>query len=98
MLYAGELVVIQPGAFYASIVPGKSQGIDEVQSGTGIGAQANYVARVGRNLGTVQDDVEHGEMLWSLERDGGVVGIDLCHDPVCARNHPGRNESGTGFF
>ena len=54
-------VVIQPRPPHAGIVELESQRTHQVQLRTGIGAQADRIARVGRDLGTDEDDVEHGE-------------------------------------
>lgn len=54
-------VVIQPRPPHAGIVELESQRPHQVQLRTGIGAQADRIARVGRDLGTNEDDVEHGE-------------------------------------
>ena len=37
----------------------EAERLDQVQAAAGIGAQPDCVAGVGRNLGPVQDDVEH---------------------------------------
>jgi hypothetical protein len=42
------------------ILQTKSEGLDQVQAASGDGAQADYVARIGRDLGLEQDDIEHG--------------------------------------
>src|ERR1700754_5306392 len=57
--YAGELVVIQSGAAQAGVVQLETKRSHQVQSRAGIGAQANDIARIGRNLRSEQDDVGH---------------------------------------
>jgi hypothetical protein len=41
------------------IIQAKTQGLDQVQTATGIGAKPDDVTGIGRNLGLKQDDVEH---------------------------------------
>ncbi|MCY1379188.1 hypothetical protein D9M69_668830 [compost metagenome] len=53
-------VVIQPRAAHAGVVQFETQGTDQMQLGAGIGAQADGVAGIGRNLGADENDVEHG--------------------------------------
>ena len=55
----GEFVVIQPGPSQARVVQFEPQRTHQVQARAGIGAQADDIARVGRDLGLVEDDVQH---------------------------------------
>lgn len=48
---AGELMVVQPGAAQALVVPRESQRFDQVQVKAGIGTQADDIAGVGWNFG-----------------------------------------------
>ncbi|MNR67286.1 hypothetical protein D3C85_1911990 [compost metagenome] len=52
-------MVIQAGAAQALIVHLEAQRFDQVQLAAGIGAQADDVAGVRRNLGLEQNDMEH---------------------------------------
>ncbi len=56
----GPFVIVESGTFELAVVQGKTKWVDEMEPGTGIGAQAYNVAGVGRNFGLVEDDVEHG--------------------------------------
>jgi len=53
--------VSQPGATQAAVIPGKAERVDEVQHRAGIGAEADDVAGVGRDLRLVKGDMLHGE-------------------------------------
>ena len=55
------LMVVQARAAHARIVQLEPQRPHQMQLRAGIGAQADGVARVGRNLGADEDDVEHGQ-------------------------------------
>ena len=57
----GEFVIVEAGAAQARVVELEAQRFDEMQPRAGVGAQANDVARVGRDLRLEEDDVErHG--------------------------------------
>ncbi len=58
--HVGVLVVVQPGAPHQLVVHGKAQRLDQVQRAAGVRAQADHVARVRRDFGVDEDDVEHG--------------------------------------
>ena len=53
------LVIIEAGPLQACIIEGKAQRSDQMQPRTGVRAQANHVAGIRRDLGTMQDDIEH---------------------------------------
>ncbi len=53
-------VIVQAGALELLVAEVKAQGLDQVQARAGIGAQADHIARVGRNFGLEQDDIEDG--------------------------------------
>lgn len=55
----GELVVIQACAHELLIFEGKPQRLHEVQSCAGICTETDDVTGVRRDLGLIQDDVEH---------------------------------------
>ena len=57
--YTHELVIIQPGAQQLLVFQRETQGLDEVQPATGIGAQSDDIAGVGGNFRLVEDYVEH---------------------------------------
>jgi len=54
-----EFAVIQPGAAHRTLVEAEPQRLDEVQPRARVGAEPDDVAGVGRDLGFVQDDVQH---------------------------------------
>lgn len=58
-----KLAIIQPGAAHPGVINGKSQRFDQVQTRARIGAQADHIAGIGRNLRLVEDDMEHGRIL-----------------------------------
>src|SRR3569832_2156304 len=62
-LHARVLVVIQSRATQARVVELEAQLTDQVQRRAGIGAEANDVAGVGRELGLIEDDMKHGRIL-----------------------------------
>ena len=53
------LPVAQSGATHRLVVERKPQRLHQMQAGTGNHAGAADIARIGRNLGRVQHDVEH---------------------------------------
>ena len=59
----GELVVIESGTAEEPVVEGEAQGLDQMECRADVGAQANDVARVGRNLGPDQHDVHRPSLL-----------------------------------
>ena len=60
-LHRHELVIVQPRTAHPGVIDGKAQRLDQVQRATGVGAQANDIARVGRNFWLDENDVKHGE-------------------------------------
>src|SRR5690606_26802595 len=50
---------VQAGAPELAVVHVESQRAHQVQAGAGVGAQPDHVAGVGRDLGLVEDEVEH---------------------------------------
>ena len=59
MLHLRELVIIEPRAFDARIVPREAKWIDQMQRGTCIGAEANHIAGVRWNLRSKENDIKH---------------------------------------
>src|SRR5690606_5059612 len=59
-LYPGVFVIIQPGTAQPLVIQLETQWLDQMQLAAGIGAQTDDVARVGRDLGLEQGDMEHG--------------------------------------
>lgn len=57
----GEFVIIQPGATQLPIVELETQRLHQMQVNAGVGAEANNVAGIRRNLWLIEDDVEHVE-------------------------------------
>jgi hypothetical protein len=55
----GVLVVVEPGSAHVFVVKVKSQWLNQMQSATGIGRQANDIARVGWNFGLDQNNMKH---------------------------------------
>ena len=47
---AGEFVIVQPGAFHFARIERETERFDQVQIRTGIGAQPDDVARIGRDF------------------------------------------------
>jgi hypothetical protein len=58
-LHRSELVIIQPGAPQLLVFPREAHRLNEMQFRPGVGAQANDVARVGRDFRLVEDYGEH---------------------------------------
>ena len=56
----GVLVVVEACAAHVLVVHRKAQRLDQVQRAAGVGRQADDVARVGRDFGFNEDDMEHG--------------------------------------
>lgn len=61
-----QLMVVEPGPPHPRLIQFEPEGPDQVQVGPCIRAQANDVARVGRDFRLVQDDMEHGRDLGRL--------------------------------
>lgn len=55
-----QLMVVEPGPPHPRLIQFEPEGPDQVQVGPYIRAQANDVARVGRDFRLVQDDMKHG--------------------------------------
>ena len=53
------LPVAQAGATHRLVVERKAQRLHQVQAGTGDHAGTADIARIGRNLGRIQHDIEH---------------------------------------
>ena len=64
--HPGVFVIIQAGPAQGFVIEGKTQGFHQVKIGASVGAQADDVARVGRDFGLEQDDGEHlsGLLKW----------------------------------
>ena len=56
----GKFPVVEAGPPQALVIDVEGEGVDQVELRAGIGAQANDVARVGRNFGLVEHDMKHG--------------------------------------
>lgn len=54
------LVIVQAGASELLVAEVEAERLDQVQARAGVGAQANHIARVGRNFRLKQDDIEDG--------------------------------------
>ncbi|MNP40129.1 hypothetical protein D3C76_1337410 [compost metagenome] len=48
--HGGELVIVQPGAAQALVVPRKAHWLDDMQTEPGIGAQADDIAGIRWNF------------------------------------------------
>ncbi len=78
-----EIVIVEPGSLQALVVQAESQRFHQVQRRAGVRAQADHIARIRRNLGLEQHDVEHGRRaaaaLWvgraRLRNDHALRGI-----------------------
>lgn len=55
----GVFVIIQAGPAQALVRDVKTERLDEMQFGAGVGAQANDVARVGRDFRLIENDGKH---------------------------------------
>ena len=53
------LPVAQAGATYRLVIERKAQWLHQMQMGAGDHAGTAYIARIGRNLGRIQHDIEH---------------------------------------
>ena len=95
MVDVGELGVIQPGATQAAVVPGKAQRVDEVQHRAGIGAEADDVAGVGRDLRLVKGDVLHDEGLMLARQRTCMGGFQAGNQPL---NHQPAHRRGQNRF
>jgi hypothetical protein len=56
---ARKLVVIEPRTPHTRLVERKTEWMHEVQRRAHVGAQADYIAGIRRDLWVKQDDVEH---------------------------------------
>ncbi|MFD2423589.1 hypothetical protein ACFSUI_05060 [Ralstonia solanacearum] len=71
-------VIVQSGAAHARVLERKAEWFDQVQLRAGVGAQADHIARVGRNFGFDENDVEHGGRPGNT--GGELIGIGKgCH-------------------
>ena len=57
--HIGVFVIIQAGAAQLFVIQLETERADQVQLRSSVGAQANNVAGVGRNLGLIQDYIKH---------------------------------------
>ena len=53
------LVIVEPRALHVLVVKGETERLHKVKRAARVGAEADNVARVGRNFGMNQNDVEH---------------------------------------
>ena len=53
------LVIVEPRALHVLVVKGETERLHQVKRAARVGAEADDVARVGRNFGMNQNDVEH---------------------------------------
>src|SRR5699024_7478491 len=60
-----EVVIVEAGAPELRVRQVEPQGLDEVQHAAGDRRQPDRVARVRRDLGLVEDDVEHSDSDYS---------------------------------
>ncbi len=58
--HLGEVVIVEPGPLQALVIQPEPQRLHQVQSGPGVGAETNHIARIRRNLGFIQHHVNHG--------------------------------------
>lgn len=61
---SGVFMIVEAGAAQLPVVKFEAERADQMQLRTGVGAQADHVACVRRNLGLVKNDVEH----WSCQQ------------------------------
>ena len=55
----GHFPVIEPGATHAGRVESESERVNQMQRRPDVGAKADHIARIRRNLRLIQDQVEH---------------------------------------
>lgn len=55
---AREFTVVEPRPSQSRLVQRETQRMNQMQARPGIGAQTDYIAGVGRNLGLVEDDMQ----------------------------------------
>ena len=60
-------VIVEPGSFQEGVVECEPEGLDEVESGTGVGAESDDRTGVVGNLGPDQDDVHDWTVVWDDE-------------------------------
>lgn len=56
--YYGAITVIHPRPSELGILQGESEWLNQMKGRAGVGRQAHAVARVGWDLGAVEDDLE----------------------------------------
>lgn len=57
---AGVLVVVESGTAQLPVIQRKTQGFYQMQCATGVGAQPNNVAGIGRDFWRNKDHLKHG--------------------------------------
>jgi hypothetical protein len=58
-LEAGVLVVVQAGPAKLTVVDFETERFDQMEPASGVGAQADYVAGIGRNFGIKKNHIKH---------------------------------------
>ncbi len=58
-----KLVVVEPGTTQLGMVEIETERPDQVQACAAVRAEANHVAGVRRNLGLIEDDVQHAAII-----------------------------------
>mgnify|MGYP001820497806 FL=1 len=58
-LHVGILMIVETGAAQARLVEIESQRLHKVQGCPGVGAKSYDIARIGRYLRLIEDNVEH---------------------------------------
>jgi len=56
--HLGKFVIIQSRSAQASIIPGKAQGLHQMQARPGVGAEPDDIAGIGRDFRFIKDDMQ----------------------------------------
>ena len=57
--YLGEVVVVEARALQTLVIEAEAEWFHQMQRRSGVGAQPDCVARIGRYFGFIQDEVDH---------------------------------------
>lgn len=71
----GEFMVIEAGSAQPFIFQGKTQWLDQMKLGTGIGTQTDDVTGVGRNFRLKQRDMQHDKSGFVEEQSQALTGL-----------------------
>lgn len=74
--------VIEAGAAEVAVIEGEAEGLDEVEVGSGGGAEAGDVAGIGGNFGIKEDDMEG--LGGPMEVEGSDTGMGVFHGVAAA--------------